>query len=128
MLSVQAEATWGTFYFGGSLDSNGGGKANAILGVSVTDNGGAPRKGLAAGNFAVHFLPAPGFNPKFLPVSILVCNEDAPGVYTLGLVPPACPDVGERFLYSVAVTSKSSGSKAADHGQTVTWMDLPAGV
>ncbi len=122
-LIVVAEATWGAIYLKPESQS---GKANVIIAVSVTNADGVAVTGLSTGNFDVHFMPAPGYNPKFLQAFTIPVEEQVPGIYVLALAPPACPDVGERYLYSISVTSKSKS--ATDHGQAVTSFDLPAGV
>src|SRR6266852_1948877 len=84
-LIVVAEATWGAIYLKPESQS---GKANVIIAVSVTNADGVAVTGLSTVNFDVHFMPAPGYNPKFLQAFTIPVEEQVPGIYVLALGPP----------------------------------------
>jgi hypothetical protein len=125
LLIVEAEATMGTFYVpeGGHSEDDSD-LAGPAIAVSVTKSDGTPLGGLGTSNFAVRFLPAYQWNPVFLKANVaIVAKQQVPGLYLLGLKPAKAtipPKACLKYLYAVAVTS----SKGADHGQTLTSLEL----
>jgi hypothetical protein len=120
-LFVEAQGTAATGAAQGAQDvdlATPGNSRRLPLVVSVTDDGGLPVPGLAAGNFVVQArLVAPGGAEVELqqPNGVL---GGADGVYHVDLVPVSFQGtqhkwVAGRFIFSVAVTS------GGDRGQTL---------
>ena len=98
----------------------------AFMSVSVTNDDGSPRKGLATGAFSVLLLATPGPVPQQDAFVALLREEGLPGFYSLVFAPPGkskWPTGDFVVALQVKVTKKVGNRSVTSQGRTVVRVD-----